>query len=77
MAVLAEIEIFHSRSVAPTRRVALGHRELPVDPEPGFGGVLLAGIVAQFSPDLDADLYDDLLVLMRQVERGQRILRPQ
>ena len=76
MAVLAEIEIFHSRSVAPTRRVAIGHRELPVDPEPGFGGVLLAGIVARFSPDLDADLYDDLLVLMRQVERGQRIPQP-
>ena len=37
MVVLAEIEIFHSRPVAPTRRVALGHRELPVEPAPGFG----------------------------------------
>jgi hypothetical protein len=76
VAVLAEIEIFHSRPVAPTRRVALGHRELPVEPLPGFGGVLLAGIVARFSPDLDADLYDELLVLMRQLERGQRIPQP-
>ena len=76
MAVLAEIEIFHSRPVAPTRRVALGTRELPVEPLPGFGGVLLAGIVARFSPDLDADLYDELLALMRQVERGQRIPQP-
>jgi hypothetical protein len=74
--VLAEIEIFHSRPVAPTRRVAIGHRELPVEPEPGFGGVLLAGIVGQFAADLDADLYDELLVLMRQVERGQRIPQP-
>ena len=76
MAVLAEIEIFHSRPVAPTRRVAIGHRELPVDPEPGFGGVLLAGIVGRFAADLDPDLYDELLVLMRQVERGQRIPQP-
>jgi hypothetical protein len=76
VAVLAEIEIFHSRPVAPTRRVALGTRELPVEPGPGFGGVLLAGIVARFSADLDGDLYDELLVLMRQVERGQRIPQP-
>jgi hypothetical protein len=76
VAVLAEIEIFHSRPVAPTRRVALGHRELPVEPAPGFGGVLLAGVVARFSADLDADLYDELLLLMRQVERGQRIPQP-
>ena len=76
MVVLAEIEIFHSRPVAPTRRVALGHRDLPVDPTPGFGGVLLAGLIARFSADLDTELYDDLLVLMRQLERGQRVPQP-
>ncbi len=35
--VLAELEIFHSRAVQPTRRVALGHLVLPVDPAPGLG----------------------------------------
>jgi hypothetical protein len=76
VAVLAEIEIFHSRPVAPTRRVALGHRDLPVDPAPGFGGVLLAGLVAHFTPDLEIDLVDELVVLMRQLERGQRVPQP-
>jgi hypothetical protein len=74
--VLAELEIHHSRPIAPTRRIALGRRELPVDPAPGFGGVLLSAIVAQFAPELDAELYDDLLLLMRQLERGQRIPQP-
>jgi hypothetical protein len=74
--VLAEIEIFHSRPVAPTRRVALGHRELPVEPAPGFGGVLLAGIFARFAPDLDLELVDELGALMRQLERGQRVPQP-
>lgn len=76
MVVLAELEIFHSRPVAPTRRVALGHRELPVEPAPGFGGVLLAGLVARFTPDLDVELADELVVLMRQLERGQRVPQP-
>src|SRR5689334_23094807 len=75
-ATLAEIEIFHSRPIAPTRRIAIGHRDLPVDPAPGFGGVLLSAVVAQFAPALDADLYDDLLLLLRQLERGQRIPQP-
>ena len=39
--LLAELEVWHSRPVTPTRRVALGHLVLPVDPTPGFGGLLL------------------------------------
>ena len=31
--LLAELEIYHSRPVQPTRRVALGSLVLPVDPE--------------------------------------------
>ena len=57
---LAELEVFHSRPIAPTRRVALGHRDLPVSPAPGFGGILLGGVVAAFMPGLDPDLFDDL-----------------
>ena len=40
--LLAELEVWHSRPVTPTRRVSLGHLVLPVDPTPGFGGLLLA-----------------------------------
>jgi hypothetical protein len=74
--ILAEMEVFHSRPVAPTRRVALGHLELPIDPAPGFGGLLLGGVVAAHMPDLDPELFDDLHRLTIQLEHGQRIPQP-
>lgn len=74
--LLAEIEVFHSRPIAPTRRVALGHLDLPVDPAPGFGGILLAGIVAAHIPDLDPELFDDLHRLTLQLQEGHRIPQP-
>ena len=46
--LLAELEVFHSRPIAPTRRVAIGVAVLPTAPPPGFGGLLLSGIVATF-----------------------------
>lgn len=74
--LLAELEVFHSRPIAPTRRVALGVAVLPTTPEPGFGGLLLGGIVAAFVPDVDPDLIPDLTRLTHQVEAGQRIPQP-
>ena len=50
--LLAELEIFHSRTNAPTRRVALGYTYLPIQKGSGNGAVLLAGIVARFIPCL-------------------------
>jgi hypothetical protein len=76
MGVLAELELFHSRPIAPTRRVALGHRNLPVEPPPGFGGVLLGGVVAAHIAQLDPDLHPDLLRLTIQLEEGRRIPQP-
>src|SRR5580765_8202234 len=61
MQVLAELEVFHSRAFSPTRRLALGRRELPVEPPPGFGPLLLGGIVAVGAEDLEA---------------GRRIIQP-
>ena len=74
--ILAELEVFHSRVYSPTRRIAIGHRELPLEPVPGFGPLLLGGIVAVGADEFDADDYDALLVLMAQLEHGQRVVQP-
>lgn len=74
--VLAELEVRHSRPIAPTRRVALGQLYLPTDPAPGFGGLLLAGLVGAFAPHLDDEFRDRLDVLLDDVERGHRIAQP-
>ncbi|MGH9178134.1 MAG: hypothetical protein ACRD0N_06230 [Acidimicrobiales bacterium] len=61
--LLAELEIRHSRAIAPTRRVALGELYLPTDP-PGYGGLLLAGILGGWArqlPDEERDGVDRLL----------------
>lgn len=74
--LLAELEIHHSRPIAPTRRVALGLQLLPVDPSPGFGGLLLAGIVAAHIESLDPDLHGELGRLLTDLEHGARIPQP-
>lgn len=74
--LLAEVETYLSRPIAPTRRVALGRMELPTDPAPGFGGILLGGIIARFGPDLPEDFHDEVLHLMYELEHGGRIAQP-
>jgi hypothetical protein len=74
--LLAELEVFHSRPIAPTRRVALGRTLLPVSPAPGFGGILLGGIVAGHIDELDPELFDDLHRLTHQLQEGHRIPQP-
>lgn len=74
--IVAELEVFHSRPIAPTRRVALGVSKLPVTPAPGFGGILLAGVVAGYMEALDPELFDDLHRLTMQLQEGHRIPQP-
>jgi hypothetical protein len=74
--ILAELEVFLSRPIAPTRRVALGDSSLPMDPAPGFGGVLLGGVAARFGPYLDEDLADEVDWLLDELGRGSRIAQP-
>ena len=74
--LLAELEIFHTRPAVPTRRVALGHMVLPVEPAPGFGGLLLGAIVAQHIVGVVDDLKPDVRRLIDEVERGERIVQP-
>jgi hypothetical protein len=74
--IVAELEIYHSRPIAPTRRVALGERNLPIDPAPGAGGLLLAGIVARAAPGVEGELREALVDLMIDLEAGRRIPQP-
>ncbi len=74
--IVAELDVFHSRPIAPTRRVALGTRDLPVDPAPGAGGVLLAGIVANSGPGVPAELREDLLDVIDTLAAGERVIQP-
>ncbi|MFP5489202.1 MAG: J domain-containing protein [Acidimicrobiia bacterium] len=74
--LLAELEVFHTRPAVPTRRIALGNLVLPVDPAPGFGGLLLGAVVAQHITGVDTDLQPDVVRLIRQIERNERIVQP-
>ncbi len=74
--ILASLEVWHSRPIAPTRRVALGQVNVPSDPAPGPGGLLLGAVLARFAADLDGDLRDEMTTLMDEVERGQKIGQP-
>ena len=75
--LLAELEVFHNRPFAPTRRLALGHRKLPLDPPPGFGAVLLGAVAAVAGEELDGEDRGALRRLMAHVEAGDRVLQPQ
>lgn len=74
--LLAELEVFHSRPIAPTRRVALGVTVLPTSPAPGFGGLLLAGIASHFASESDPEFLDELIRLTHELEAGQRVTQP-
>ena len=74
--LLAELEIWHSRPVTPTRRVALGHLVLPADPAPGFGGVLLGAVVARHLFEVDEEIHPDIQRLVFEVQRGSRVVQP-
>lgn len=74
--LLAELEIWHTRPAVPTRRVALGHMVLPVDPAPGFGGLLLGSIVAAHLDGIAEDLLADVHRLINEVGDGARVVQP-
>lgn len=74
--LLAELDIWHTRPAVPTRRVALGHMVLPVDPPPGFGGLLVGAVVAAHIPRVDEELVPDIHRLVGEVEAGSRVVQP-
>jgi hypothetical protein len=74
--LLAEIEIRHSRPVAPTRRVALGALFLPTDPAPGYGPLLLAAVVGAGAQLLEDELRDGVDRLIDDLDRGRHVPQP-
>lgn len=74
--LLAELEIWHTRPLTPTRRVSLGHMILPADPAPGFGGLLLGAVVARHIGDVEDELLPDTHRLVEQIQRGERVVQP-
>lgn len=76
--LVAELEVHHSRGFSPTRRIALGDLWLPTDPPPGFGGVLLAGIVAAGCSALagDDEVLDRVEALLDDLEARRRVVQP-
>jgi hypothetical protein len=68
--------VFHTRPAVPTRRIALGHLVLPVEPAPGFGGLLLGAVVANHMSGVDPDLRGDVALLIVEIERGVRVVQP-
>jgi hypothetical protein len=74
--LLAELEVWHTRPLAPTRRIALGNLVLPVDPAPGFGGLLLGAVVAGHVADVPVEMVPDVHRLIDQIDRDQRVVQP-
>jgi len=74
--LLAELEVWHTRSMAPTRRISLGNLVLPVDPAPGFGGLLLGAVVAGHIGDVDEEMVPDVHRLIDQIDRDVRVVQP-
>ena len=49
---------------------------LPVDPAPGFGGLLLGAVLSVHIRDVDEDFHVDIQRLLTEIERGSRVVQP-
>ena len=77
--LLAELEIFHSRPIAPTRRISIGRAWLPGSGDesgPGPGSLLLGAVCARFGPDLSHDLLGEIVQLVHELEQGRPVAQP-
>jgi len=73
-AVLAELNIRHTRRHQPTRRVALGDTYLPTSGA-AFGAVLLGAVVAECMTGLDEEQYDALARFLDDARDGFTVPR--
>ena len=74
--VLAELEIWHSRPITPTRRLSLGNLVLPIDPLPGFGGLLLGAVMSAHIVDVDDELVPDVHRLITEIKEDVKVVQP-
>ena len=77
--LLAELEIFHSRPIAPTRRISIGRSWLPGSPDgscPGSGSLLLGAVCARFGPGLTPDLLGEVMELVHELDQGRPVAQP-
>ena len=77
--LLAELEIFHSRPIAPTRRISIGRAWLPGSPDgssPGSGSLLLGAVCARFGPGLAPDRLGEVMELVHELEQGRPVAQP-
>lgn len=74
--IVAEMEAFYSRPVAPTRRIAVGELLLPEDGAEDAAAMLLGGVIAAFGRRLDEDDVVELQRLITDVDLGRRIPQP-
>lgn len=70
--ICAEMEICHSRAVAPTRRVALGSQDLPDD----YGPLLLGCVAGWFSQGQDDEFFSDAAKLLAYASTKTPIPQP-
>ena len=79
MVLLAELEIFHSRPIAPTRRISVGRAWLPSAPDgsgSGFGSLLLGAVCARFGSGLASDRLGEVMELVHELEQGRPVAQP-
>lgn len=74
--LLAELQVWHTRPAVPTRRIALGDLDLPIDPAPGFGGLLIGSVVAAHIGGVSDELVPDLHRLVNQIAGDERVVQP-
>lgn len=77
--LLAELEVLHSRPIAPTRRIAVGPAWLPGAGDgcsPSAGALLLGAVCARFGPGLTDDMVGEVMALIHELEQRQSVAQP-
>ena len=77
--LLAELEVFHSRPIAPTRRISIGRNWLPSSRDgisAGFGSLLLGAVCARYGPRLADDLQAEIAALLHDLKQNRSVAQP-
>jgi hypothetical protein len=74
--VIAELEVFHTRKIAPVRRIALGESNLPSDDSTSPGALLIAGVIGALAMSIPGEYHDELDDLLVDVGAGRPAAQP-